>query len=191
MKTSENGKSLIKSFEGIELNAYRDSTGVLTIGYGHTSGVKEDDKITKTKAEKLFEEDLLPCEKAVEKWSNKKYFFNQNEFDALVSFTFNLGTLNLDKLINNGKRNRGEISDKMLLYYNAGGKKLTGLVKRRKKERELFLTPVGANTSKTNEEIAKEVIQGLWSNGAERRQLLTASGYDYKAIQSIVNTMLK
>lgn len=193
MKTSEKGKDLIKEFEGCKLTAYRDPVGVWTIGYGHTRGVKEGDKITKKKADDLLSEDLERFENAVNKWSNKKYFFNQNEFDALVSFAFNLGNGNLDKLVNYGKRNRGQIADAILLYNKAGGKVLNGLVKRRKKERELFLSgleSVPVENKKSYEEIAKEVIAGKWGNGAERKKRLTASGYDYKTVQRTVNSIL-
>lgn len=205
MKTSEKGKDLIKKFEGCRLDAYRDPVGVLTIGYGHTKGVKEGDKITKKKADELLCEDLERFESRVNYWSTKKYRFSQNEFDALVSFAFNLGNGNLDKLVKNGKRNRGEISDCILLYAKAGGKTLTGLVKRRKEERELFLTPENVSretskpvkeetakpTKKPNEEIAKEVIAGKWGNGNERKEKLKSAGYNPTTIQRLVNQILK
>ena len=138
MKTSEAGLELIKSFEGFKLTAYRDPVGVLTIGYGHTRGVKEGDKITKKKADEFLKSDLATAEKHVNSYL-KKYKFTQHEFDALVSFTYNIG--NINQLTANGKRNKGTIADKMLLYVKAGGKTLNGLVKRRKAERDLFLTP--------------------------------------------------
>lgn len=195
MKTSKNGIELIKSFEGCRLTAYRDAVGVLTIGYGHTSGVKEGDKITQKKADELLAEDLTRYETPVNNWSEKKYLFNQNEFDALVSFTYNCGAGNLNGLLKNGKNTRGGIADDLLLYNKAGGKVLNGLVKRRKKERELFLSPVGGvvteSPKKSNEEIAKEVISGLWGNGATRKKKLTDSGYDYATIQKLVNSMTK
>ena len=205
MKTSEKGKELIKKFEGCELTTYRDPVGVLTIGYGHTKGVKEGDKITKKKAEELLSDDLERFESRVNYWSTKKYRFNQNEFDALVSFAFNLGNGNLDKLVKNGKRNRGEISDCILLYVKAGGKTLSGLVKRRKEERALFLTPenvsretsepvkeeIAKPTKKTNEEVAKEVIAGKWGNGNERKERLRNAGYNPTTIQRLVNQILK
>lgn len=151
MKTSKKGIDLIKSFEGLELKAYRDAVGVLTIGYGHTKGVKEGDTITTAKAEELLTEDLKKFEERVNYWSTKKYNFNQNEFDALVSFTYNLGVGNLDKLVKNGKRNRGAIADTIPAYNKAGGKVLSGLVKRRKKEKEIFLTPVNISRETISE----------------------------------------
>lgn len=142
MKTSQNGIELIKKFEGCELTAYRDAVGVLTIGYGHTGDVKEGQKITKKKAEELLIKDLEKFETGVNLLILAKYRFNQNEFDALVSFAYNLGLGNLKKLTNNGKRNKGQIADAIPLYNKAGGKVLSGLVKRRKAEHDLFCTPV-------------------------------------------------
>lgn len=142
MKTSENGIDLIKKFEGCKLTAYRDPVGVLTIGYGHTGAdVKEGQKITQKKADALLKEDLEKFETGVNLLILAKYRFTQNEFDALVSFAYNLGLGNLKKLTGNGKRNKGQIADAIPLYNKAGGKVLSGLVKRRKAEQELFLTP--------------------------------------------------
>ena len=141
MKTSENGIELIKKFEGCKLTAYRDPVGVLTIGYGHTGDVKEGQKITQKKADDLLKKDLDKFETGVNLLILAKYRFSQNEFDALVSFAYNLGLGNLKKLTGNGKRNKGQIADAIPLYNKAGGKVLSGLVKRRKAEQELFLTP--------------------------------------------------
>lgn len=139
MKTSENGINLIKRFEGCRLQAYQCAAGVWTIGYGHTSGVKSTDTITEAQAENYLKADLAKFEANVEKY-NSKYCWNQNEFDALVSFAFNIGSI--DKLTADGTRTRATIAEKMLLYNKAGGKVLTGLTKRREAERELFLTKV-------------------------------------------------
>lgn len=136
-RISENGLNLIKKFEGCKLTAYRDAVGVLTIGYGHTGDVKEGQKITQKKADALLLEDLQRFEKHVNQY-RKNYKFSQNEFDALVSFAFNIG--NINQLTNYGKRNKGMIADKMLLYTKAGGKQLSGLVKRRRAEHDLFIT---------------------------------------------------
>ncbi len=141
MKTSKKGIALIKKYEGCRLEAYTDAVGVLTIGYGHTKGVKRGQKITEEDAEKLLKEDLAEFEKLVNLLVLNKYKFNQNEFDALVSFAFNLGGGNLQKLTKNGKRNKGQIADAIPLYNKAGGKVLSGLTKRRKEEQKLFLTP--------------------------------------------------
>lgn len=140
MKTSSNGIELIKSFEGCDLKAikYPDEK-YYTIGYGHYgSDVKKGQTITKEDATKLLINDLLHYEKLVNKYATR-YYFSQNEFDALVSFCYNIG--NIDRLTAKGTRTKNEISDKMLLYNKCNGKVLNGLTNRRKKERDLFLAP--------------------------------------------------
>lgn len=132
MKVSESGKKLIKDFEGLRLKAYKDSAGVMTIGYGHT-GKLLPNAITKAKAEKYFDSDVISAEKKVNKYH---YNYTQNQFDALVSFAFNIG--NIDQLTANGTRTLDEILEKIPLYVYAGGVKSTGLEKRRKAECELF-----------------------------------------------------
>lgn len=139
MKTSQTGIDLIKKFEGCRLKAYKCAADVWTVGYGHTKGVEPYEIITLTEAEKLLREDLSEYESNVDKY-RLRYGWNQNEFDALVSFAFNLGSI--DKLTANGTRSRATIADKMLTYNKAGDKVLAGLTKRRQAERELFLTPV-------------------------------------------------
>ena len=99
---STNGLNLIKKFEGCSLKAYKDVGGVWTIGYGHT-GVKQGMKITKKQADKYLKSDCNRFVNHVNTYMDK-YNFNQNEFDALVSFAFNIG--NINQLTNNGKRSR-------------------------------------------------------------------------------------
>lgn len=90
MTISSDGKMLIKTCEGLLLEAYRCKAGVWTIGWGHTSGVVEGMKITREEAEKFFEDDIS----VVESFLNKMGInFRQNQFDALTSFIFNIGTL--------------------------------------------------------------------------------------------------
>lgn len=139
MKTSKNGINLIKKFEGCRLTAYKCAAGVPTIGYGHTAGVKMGQAITQAQAEGFLKDDLIKYEKNVEKYDSK-YHWNQNEFDALVSFAFNIGSI--DQLTANGTRDREAIADKMPQYNKAAGKALDGLTKRRAAELELFLKPV-------------------------------------------------
>ena len=147
MKTSSKGVSLIKQFEGCRLNAYKCPAGVWTIGYGHTAGVKGGDTITQETAEAYLRNDLAIYEKAVEKY-NGIYHFNQNQFDALVSFTYNCGAGNLKNLTQSGKCTIAQISAKLPLYNKAGGVVLRGLVRRRAAEKELFDTPI--KTDKTD-----------------------------------------
>lgn len=92
LKTGQAGLSLIKQFEGCRLTAYKCPAGVWTIGYGHTAGVKQGQKITQEQADGLLTEDLQKYEKKVDKYDGR-YWWNQNEFDALVSFAFNVGSI--------------------------------------------------------------------------------------------------
>lgn len=135
---SSNGIELIKQFEGCRLEAYYDSYGeVWTIGYGHTEGVKKGQRITQAQADEFLRSDCGWAQEAVRKY-NSKYHWSQNQFDALVSFTYNLGEGNLNTLTGNGSKTIKQISDAIPLYNKAGGKVLTGLVNRRSKEKELF-----------------------------------------------------
>lgn len=140
MKTSQNGIDLIKRFEGCKLTAYKalPTEQYYTIGYGHYgSDVKQGMTISQTRADQMLKDDLQRFEQYVDTYTSN---LNQNQFDALVSFTYNCGPGNLKKLVAN--RALADIADAMLNYNHAGGKELAGLTKRRKAERELFLKPV-------------------------------------------------
>lgn len=153
MKISDKGLSIIKKFEGCRLKAYKCPAGVLTIGYGHTgSDVKSGMSITESQAEDLLKKDLSKFEKKVEKY-NRVYNFNQNQFDALVSFAFNVG--NIDQLTSNGKRTIAEISAKIPAYNKAGGKVLSGLTSRRAAEKKLFDTKVTSKKTTTTTKTEK------------------------------------
>lgn len=135
---SSNGVVLIKSFEGFSRVACKalPSEKYLTIGYGHYGkDVKPNQTITEAEAVKLLVKDLSGFVKKVNKY-NRKYGFTQNEFDALVSFCYNVG--NIDGLTKNGTRTKAQIADKFLAYSYSGGKFIKGLYNRRVKERNLF-----------------------------------------------------
>lgn len=143
LKTSNYGINLIKRFEGCRLSAYRDTVGVVTIGYGWTNPIDGkpltmNTKITQEKAETLLREGLKPYEAKVNKYDSK-YHWNQNQFDALVSFCYNLG--NIDGLTANGTRSINEIANKFTAYNKAGGRVIAGLTSRRNEEKQLFLSP--------------------------------------------------
>ena len=144
MKTSNNGIELIKKFEGCRLTSYQCPSGVWTIGYGHTAGVCKGMTITQQKAEEYLKSDLSKYEKYVEATG---LTLNQNQFDALVSFTYNCGNGNLKKLIAN--RTLSQIADALLLYNKASGKVLEGLKRRRAAERDLFLKEEKETSIKT------------------------------------------
>ena len=139
MKTSEVGKELIKEFEGCRQVAYQDSVGVWTIGYGHTKDVYEGQLVIKKTCDKLLEEDLDEFESYVNKLV--KVELNQNQFDALVAWTFNLGPTNLNESTMLRKLNYGDyesVPDEMRRWNKAGGEVLNGLVRRRDAEANLF-----------------------------------------------------
>ena len=201
MNINKEGLDLIKSFEGCRLVAYDDLQpnktisnmsqvkGTLTIGYGHTAGVTVGMVISQAQAENMLKSDMAKYEKYVT--DNVKITLNENQFSALVSFCYNCGVGNLRTLVRN--RTAEQIANSITLYNKAGGQVLKGLVRRREAERQLFLKPVSSNVgvTKTNEEIAKEVLAGKWGNGAERKNKLTKAGYNYATIQAIVNELVR
>ena len=139
MKISQEGLSLIKKFEGCRLEAYYCSGGVLTIGYGHTGGVKESDTITQEEAEKLLRADVLKFEEYVE--DNVMVELDQGQFDALVAWTFNLGPGNLRESTMLKRLNEADyasVPSEMKRWNKAGGKTLDGLIRRRNAEALLF-----------------------------------------------------
>ncbi|RUR48814.1 lysozyme [Vreelandella populi] len=143
MRLSPAGLELIKAHEGLRLNAYQDVVGVLTIGYGHTGTVKPGMTITKQEAEDILRRDVASFEKAVNDLVTAP--LNQNQFDALVSFAFNLGRGALQRstlLRKLNARDYDGAAAEFGRWINAGGKPWPGLVRRRKEERELFESPV-------------------------------------------------
>lgn len=143
---SQEGINLIKKYEGLRTEAYRCPAGIPTIGYGHTGTVDGKKiemgmKITEKKAEKLLREDLQRFEKGVSDCVQVP--LTQGQFDALVSFSFNLGVGSLQsstllKLLNQGKYK--DAAEEFGKWVKAGGKILDGLVKRRADEKKLFLS---------------------------------------------------
>ena len=133
--TNQAGLQLIESFEGLRLQSYQDSVGVWTIGYGHTKGVTQGQTITQEQAQAFLQQDLGVAEGGVNALNQT---LTDNQFAALVSFTFNLGAGNLNKLFSHGL---AAVPDRILLFDHAGGKQLPGLTRRRQAERALYLTP--------------------------------------------------
>ena len=135
------GLRLLKTFEGLELHAYLDPVGVWTIGYGTTTGVYAGQRITEAQAELLLQRDLQRFEAAVEQVVKRP--ITDNQFSALVSFTYNvgsgaLGDSTLLRLLNQG--NIQGAANQFLVWVYAGGMVLPGLARRRRAERLLFLT---------------------------------------------------
>lgn len=143
MNISQNGIELIKKFEGCRLEAYKCPAGILTIGYGHTgSEVHLGQKITQEQAEKYLKQDITIHSNNVSRLV--KTPLNQNQFDALVSFEYNVGYGNFAsstmlKLLNQKKYTEAAAQFGRWVYANK--KILQGLVKRRAAEKELFVKP--------------------------------------------------
>lgn len=143
---SENGLSMIASFESFEPKAYYCPAGVLTIGYGHTGTnaqgqeLQENDTVNHEQAMRLLYEDVLWAEDAV---NEQRLHLTQNQFDALVSFVFNVGATAFAQstLLKKLKScDFEEAADEFLRWNKAGGKVLRGLTARREAERDLFLS---------------------------------------------------
>ena len=195
MKISDMGLELIKSFEGLKLEAYKavSTEKYFTIGYGHYGAdVKAGMKITKEQADEYLKKDVEKFEDKVNKYS--KYNFNQNQFDSLVSFAYNIG--NIDQLTAKGTRTIAEISSHITLYVKSGGKTLAGLVKRRAKEKELFDTPVYENVSNdTNgacypkcDSEYKSMVDALKSIGVDSTYAFRKKIADKNGISNYVGT---
>lgn len=151
MKASNNIKALMKQWEGLKLNAYRCPAGVLTIGYGHTGkDVVAGLKITRERAEELFESDIAKFERTLDKQINadKVQTLTQGQYDALLSFAYNVGMANLKSstLWRKVKANPNDASignefRRWVWATTSKGKvQLPGLIKRRAKEAEVYLT---------------------------------------------------
>jgi lysozyme len=139
MKTSKDGLQLIKDFEGLELNAYKCAAGVWTIGYGHIKGVQEGMSISEARANEMLNEELTEYENYINKGVTVP--LSQCQFDAMVSWVYNLGNGNLSsstllKVLNSG--DYAGVPAQMLRWNKAGGKVLAGLTRRRQAEADMF-----------------------------------------------------
>ena len=139
MKISSNGIDLIKHYEGCETEAYLCPANVWTIGYGHIKGVKEGDVITEQQAHDMLVEELEEYEGYVN--TKVTVDLNQDQFDALVSWVYNLGSGNftsstLLKVLNSG--DYAGVPEQILRWNKANGQVLEGLSRRRESEAELF-----------------------------------------------------
>lgn len=150
---SERGLSLIKGYEGLRLSSYRDSGGIWTIGYGHTGEVRAGQTISELTALTLLQADVMECEALL--YRIVEVPLNQGQFDALVSFLFNVGPgkvgvksglrylksgspSTLLRLLNAGLYQ--EAAEQFPLWAYAGGQRLPGLLRRRREEQSLFLS---------------------------------------------------
>lgn len=176
------GLALIKQYEGCRLAAYRCAAGVWTIGYGHTAGVHSGMTITQAQADAYLRQDIAKFEGYVNNpvcvpiTAN----LNQNQFDALVSFAFNLGAGNLRKLCKG--RTAAQIAQAMTQYCKANGKVLAGLRRRRAAEQALFNKPVSAATPAQNTESEdynmKTIKKGSKGNAVKVWQIIIGAAAD-------------
>lgn len=195
------GLALIKQFEGCRLIAYQCSAGVWTIGYGHTVGVYKGMKITQKKAEAYLLQDVAKFEKYI---NNPSYVpftaqLNQNQFDALVSFAFNLGQGNVKKMCTG--RTINQIPSAMQQYCKAAGKTLPGLQRRRKAEAALYnkrvksCTGVTTTTVKETEDYNMNTIKkGSKGNAVKVWQIIigtTADGIFGSGTENMTKTWQK
>ena len=175
MNISETGLNLIKSFEGCKLTAYKavSTETYYTIGWGHYgSDVTAGMTITQEEADALLVSDLAKYETKVNKYIDT-YNFNQNQFDALVSFAYNIGSI--DGLTAKGTRTISQISSKFSAYVKSGGVTLSGLVKRRAAEKTLFDAECETTSTTTYEVPTPTLKQG--SSGSEVKKLQAALNY--------------
>ena len=196
MTINDKGISLIKSFEGMRLKAYKalPTEKYFTIGYGHYGAdVKEGQTITEAEADKLLRADIQKYEGKVNKYST--YNWNDNEYSALVSFAYNVG--NIDGLTKKGERSREEIKKVWTSYSKAGGKEVPGLLRRREAELKLFNEGETMEAEyKTDQkdtkqvkldkliELTKATMRGEYGSGVNRKNRL---GSAYNAVQAIIN----
>ena len=145
MTTSEETKQQMKKWEGLKLFAYLDTGGVPTIGYGHTKGVSIGDAITPQQANKLFDDDIAIFEKEVNRVKRK---LTQNQFDALVSFCFNVGISAFRRSTLRRYVEMGMCADYIVKEFGRwihdNGKPIKGLKERRKWEVEKWQGPLPA-----------------------------------------------
>lgn len=139
MQISKAGINLIAQFEGLRLKAYKDVVGIPTIGYGHIKGVKMGDVITKEQALDMLHEEVNEYSDAVDKYV--KVPLTQQQFDVLVSFTYNMGIdafkdSTLLRYLNMGMYE--DAARQILRWIWAGGRQIDGLVNRRNIEYKLF-----------------------------------------------------
>lgn len=184
MKLSNRGLDLIKNFEGLRLYAYKpvSTEKYWTIGYGHYGeDVKEGQTITIEEAEEILRQDMTRFELYVNSYCDYLNL-NQNQFDALVSFTYNCGYGNLQDLTRNKTLNKEAIANRLLLYTHAGGKELAGLVKRRKMEKELFEEPMKEEVKYFDINQEFEALDFLVERG-----IITSPEYWKQALEVVYN----
>lgn len=194
-KISNNCIKLVKEFEGCQLKAYKDEVGVWTIGYGITNSdksitgktIKSGMRISQATAEKWLKDSLTKKYLPLVMKYNNKYKWNQNEIDALVSFCYNIGSIN--QLTANGTRSRKEIASAMLKYNKAGGRVYRGLTRRRNAEHKLFLTAVKKETDTFT--LTSYLHDKGYGAGKPNLEKLVLANVETSEIKSALRTLAK
>lgn len=177
--TNQAGIDLIKKFEGLRTKAYKDAVGIWTIGYGHIKNVQGGQRISEAEAESFLRSDLHTAESAVER--SVKVALSDNQFGALVAFTFNVGSGALASSTLVRKLNAGDYSavpEQLNRWVKAGGNTLSGLVKRRKSEGDLWSTDGPFNngiTLEKTEEVSSQQSFMIYDENRYIRFEVTAS----------------
>lgn len=201
MHISQKGLNLIKEFEGCILQSYDDWNekiinkgdairGTLTIGYGHIENVYAGQTITQAQAEQMLRDDMIRYENQVKQVMNEgimNFEVGQNQFDALVSFCYNLGQGCVRTLCRN--RDKQTVADMMLEYRNKGSQWEAGLLKRRKAERELFLSE---NTTTLNDWLSEYLKTWNWTQWVKELQAeCNKQGFSNQKVDGIcgINTL--
>lgn len=196
-KASNKGIEMIKQLEGCRLSAYKclDSEDYYTIGYGHYGISDGSLKITQAEANELLEEDLSVIYDALEP-ADYYYNFTDYEYDALVSFCFNLGSGIITQLTKSYTRTKGQIADAIPFYNHSGSQVIEGLTRRRNIERDLFILGVypdgstyepnsqssdAITESTTLGQLVDMIIADKFGTDNDRKEAL------YNTIQNLVN----
>lgn len=178
MKTSARGIKLITDFEGFRATAYQDVVGVWTVGYGFTKGVKKGDRITRAEADARLRKEIVGYEMGVE--AACRVPPNQNQFDALVCFAFNVGVAGMTKssVIKAHNREDYQAAARAFgLWNKAGGKVWPGLTRRRAAEAALYLEPVPDEVSDPVEGPVEDMPQRV-----DEERPMTASTINRSAV---------
>lgn len=177
MKINEAGLNLLKTLEGCKLVAYKlKGETKYTIGYGHSdSSIKKGQTITQAQAEEYLIADLEKFEKYVEK--NTKFNLNENQFSALVSYTYNRGYKGFKELMSITKT-MSDLSDNIVKYWGSNTNYKSALIKRRKKEKALFDTPVNVSCETFFDIPTKTLRRGnMGTEVVKLQKCLMALGY--------------
>lgn len=182
MEVNAKGLELIKSLEGCKLTAYKlKGETNYTIGYGHSSkDIKKGQTITQAVADTYLKSDLAKFEKYVEK--NTKFNLNENQFSALVSYTYNRGYKGFNELMSNSKT-LSNLSDNIVKYWGSNKNYKDSLIKRRKKEQALFNTPINNVSCETLTVPKPPLKRGSMGLRVEQLQkCLSKLGYGFPVI---------